>query len=153
MGSGIVRHTITEDRVECSDSGYWIVFKRNGKFHHLTEPACKKYGVYVGHLLQETWYIDGKIDRTDRSKPYNVEYYTTDKKVKREDYFVREHHDEETKMLTYFENGNVKEIMWCVSGVAHRFYGPAHIVYNEDGTEKLKKYYLYGIEKPNVPCP
>ena len=150
MGSGIVRYgTVTEDRIECSDGCYWIVFKRNGKFHHLTEPACKKYGVYAGHLLQESWYIDGKLNRTDLSKPYNVEYYTTDKKVKREDYFVYNNdvEEKETKMITYYENGNVNEIIWYISDTVHHFYGPAHIQYNYDGTERFKKYYLYGQEQ------
>lgn len=104
-----------------------------------------------GNVISESWYSKGMLHRDD-GLPAFTRYSDDGKTTIMELWYMNStqyRNDDLPNVVGYYEaTGKVSYVSWRVEGYLHRdpAKGPAHILYDEDGSIKETKYYKNGIK-------
>jgi len=104
-----------------------------------------------GNVISESWYSKGMLHRDD-DLPAFTRYSDDGKTAILKEWYMNStqyRNDDLPNVVGYYEaTGKVSYVSWRVEGYLHRdpAKGPAHILYNEDGSIKESKYYNDGIK-------
>jgi hypothetical protein len=109
-----------------------------------------KFTMVDEHVVDEKWFIDGVLGRTDG--PAIIEY-DDDDNIKCIYYCSAGQYDKKDgpAYINYFSDGNIAEEAWFNNGVRHRVGGPARIKYHDEsldvgtGIVSCEEWYIDGV--------